>query len=126
MNNLIIDYHHSFIRSGDNYLKYQIENDQLIIQEQKGNTLELKKILVLIAKYHKLKTIIDQDEEIILADLYIKRAFKIGDLACGSLNSIVDVEGVSVGMDSVKEGNFNTGLTVIFPHQNNLFRIDCI
>ncbi|MFN3672046.1 MAG: P1 family peptidase [Bosea sp. (in: a-proteobacteria)] len=55
-----------------------------------------------------------------------KRARDLG-LACGALppgplNAITDVAGVSVGHETLREGDLLTGFTALLPHQGNLFR----
>ena len=46
----------------------------------------------------------------------------IGTLPTGQLNAITDVPGVLVGQVTLREGkNINTGITVIRPHDGNLF-----
>lgn len=40
----------------------------------------------------------------------------------GKKNLITDVEGVKVGHLTLREGNVNTGVTVIFPHEGNIFQ----
>lgn len=48
---------------------------------------------------------------------------KPGILTPGPLNTITDVEGVLVGHRTIIEGdNIRTGVTVILPHQGDLFR----
>lgn len=48
---------------------------------------------------------------------------KIGILPTGSLNSITDVAGVSVGHTTIIKGdNIRTGVTAILPHNGNLFQ----
>src|SRR5438477_751282 len=47
----------------------------------------------------------------------------IGVLSPGPLNSITDVDGVSVGHTTLIQGdNVHTGVTAILPHNENLFR----
>ena len=47
----------------------------------------------------------------------------VGILPTGSLNSITDVDGVTVGHNTVIRGsNIRTGVTAILPHNGNLFR----
>lgn len=46
---------------------------------------------------------------------------KIGKLETGISNSITDVEGVSVGHVTLSEGNRQTGVTAIIPHEGNTF-----
>ena len=53
------------------------------------------------------------------------RARDLG-LACGTLptgerNSIADVPGVTVGHATLMEGDVRTGVTVVLPHDGNLF-----
>ena len=46
-----------------------------------------------------------------------------GILATGKLNSITDVKGVAVGQKTLVEGDsIRTGVTVIIPHQGNVFQ----
>jgi len=48
---------------------------------------------------------------------------QIGVLKTGQLNSITDVKGVTVGHQSIRKGDsVNTGVTVIIPHQGNIFQ----
>src|SRR5678815_5708554 len=47
----------------------------------------------------------------------------IGALSPGPLNAITDVPGVRVGHVTVARGTaINTGVTVVLPHERNLFR----
>lgn len=47
----------------------------------------------------------------------------IGVLKTGKLNSITDVNGLTVGHSTIKKGDsINTGVTVILPHQGNIFQ----
>ncbi|HQS23041.1 MAG: aminopeptidase [Sphingobacteriia bacterium 24-36-13] len=47
----------------------------------------------------------------------------IGVIKTGYLNSITDVNGISVGHTTIKKGDsVNTGVTVIVPHQGNVFQ----
>ncbi|MDQ0256496.1 D-aminopeptidase [Evansella vedderi] len=56
----------------------------------------------------------------------LKRArewnIKIGSLPTGPLNKITDVKGVTVGHTTIQQGEINTGVTAILPHQGNLFK----
>lgn len=59
-------------------------------------------------------------------DAQMKRAreygIEIGILRTGSNNAITDVPGVKVGQVTLKEGDsVKTGVTVILPHDGNLF-----
>ncbi|MCA1065732.1 P1 family peptidase [Rossellomorea sp. AcN35-11] len=47
---------------------------------------------------------------------------KIGKLETGRLNSITDVEGVTVGHVTLSDGDCQTGVTAILPHQGNVFK----
>ncbi|TJY36032.1 DmpA family aminopeptidase [Pontimicrobium aquaticum] len=48
---------------------------------------------------------------------------EIGVLKTGKLNAITDVEGVTVGHETIIEGdNVRTGVTAIIPHQGNVFQ----
>ncbi|RAZ81398.1 P1 family peptidase [Planococcus halotolerans] len=46
----------------------------------------------------------------------------IGRLETGPRNAITDVEGVTVGHVTLSEGNSQTGVTAILPHQGNIFK----
>ncbi|MGI8313697.1 P1 family peptidase [Halobacillus mangrovi] len=46
----------------------------------------------------------------------------IGRLKPGERNKITDVEGVTVGHHTLKDGDSQTGVTAILPHQGNVFR----
>ncbi|WP_173918292.1 P1 family peptidase [Halobacillus sp. Marseille-Q1614] len=46
---------------------------------------------------------------------------KIGELDAGPVNSITDVEGVTVGQVTLSDGDKQTGVTAIVPHQDSLF-----
>ena len=48
---------------------------------------------------------------------------EIGVLKTGELNAITDVEGVTVGHETIVNGdNVRTGVTAILPHQGNIFQ----
>ncbi|MBN8209979.1 P1 family peptidase [Bacillus sp. NTK071] len=47
---------------------------------------------------------------------------EIGELDPGTRNSITDVEGVTVGHTTLSNGNIQTGVTAILPHQGNIFQ----
>ncbi|MCK0109233.1 P1 family peptidase [Flavobacteriaceae bacterium S0825] len=48
---------------------------------------------------------------------------EIGVFKTGKLNAITDVEGVTVGHETIIEGNnVRTGVTAIIPHQGNIFQ----
>ena len=48
---------------------------------------------------------------------------EIGVLKTGKNNAITDVDGVTVGHETIKEGDhIRTGVTAIIPHQNNVFQ----
>lgn len=66
--------------------------------------------------YHFVNNVLSKDSYI------IKRLIKIGKLETGINNSITDVSGVTVGHKSVNDGAYHTGVTVIKPHQGNVFR----
>src|SRR5947209_6058967 len=46
----------------------------------------------------------------------------LGRLEPGPLNSIADIAGVTVGHATRRAGEARTGVTVILPHQGNVFR----
>lgn len=47
---------------------------------------------------------------------------KIGKLETGKNNAITDVEGVTVGHVTLSDGDIQTGVTAILPHQGNMFK----
>lgn len=47
---------------------------------------------------------------------------EVGRLQTGPRNAITDVEGVTVGHVTLSDGNSQTGVTAILPHQGNLFK----
>ncbi len=47
---------------------------------------------------------------------------KIGRMPKGELDKITDVPGVKVGHSTVRDGEHNTGVTVILPSEDNIFR----
>ncbi len=47
---------------------------------------------------------------------------EIGRMRRGELNKITDVPGVKVGHSTIKDEKHNTGVTVILPTENNIFR----
>lgn len=52
----------------------------------------------------------------------IKRFCKIGDGLTGPKNNICDVDGVRVGHFTVNDDCYNTGITVISPHNGNIYK----
>lgn len=45
----------------------------------------------------------------------------IGNLPTGTLNKITDVKGVRVGHSTISDGDIQTGVTAIIPHDTNIF-----
>lgn len=45
-----------------------------------------------------------------------------GHIKCGRNNLITDVKGVKVGHKTLDDGEIKTGVTAIFPHENNTFK----
>lgn len=69
--------------------------------------------------FYLLTTMVLNAEQMRPRDLGIE----IGVLKPGPSNAIIDVAGISVGQITIQEGeNINTGVTVILPHQGNLFQ----
>ena len=48
--------------------------------------------------------------------------FRVGWLDSGPLNLITDVSGVKVGHATISEGEVQTGVTAVLPHEGNIFR----
>lgn len=46
----------------------------------------------------------------------------IGSISTGKNNSIADVNGVKVGHSTLDDGEIKTGVTVILPHEGNIFK----
>ncbi|WP_101842120.1 P1 family peptidase [Halobacillus sp. Marseille-P3879] len=53
-----------------------------------------------------------------LSDYHIQ----IGELPTGERNMITDVKGVTVGHTTISDGDVQTGVSAILPHQGNLFQ----
>ena len=51
-----------------------------------------------------------------------KLNIKCGNVPCGKLNKITDVEGVTVGHSTINKGTSKTGVTVIMPSEANIFK----
>lgn len=47
---------------------------------------------------------------------------KHSSLKPGKLNKITDIEGVKVGHSTLSDGDIQTGVTVLMPHENNIFK----
>ena len=52
----------------------------------------------------------------------MKRKIKIGNIKTGPNNNISDVYGVLVGHSTIHNDNIHTGITVVLPHQGNMFK----
>ncbi len=46
----------------------------------------------------------------------------IGSLETGEKNKITDVKGIRVGHVTLKQGDINTGVTAVLPHEGNIFK----
>ena len=49
------------------------------------------------------------------------RGIRVGKLPCGSLDKISDVPGVTVGHCTLADGEVQTGVTALLPHQGDIF-----
>ncbi|MGM0602245.1 MAG: P1 family peptidase [Bacillota bacterium] len=47
---------------------------------------------------------------------------KYSSLKPGKLNKITDVKGIKVGHSTLADGDIQTGVTVLMPHENNIFK----
>ena len=56
----------------------------------------------------------------------IKRFTKVGKLNTGFNNNICDVSGVRVGNFTIHDKEYHTGVTVVSPHEGNIFRDKCV
>ncbi len=54
--------------------------------------------------------------------VHIRRFVKVGDGLTGEKNNICDVEDVKVSHYTLKNDEYNTGLTIISPHSGNIFK----
>lgn len=52
----------------------------------------------------------------------VRDFFDTGILPAGPLNAITDVSGVRVGHASIRRASLHTGVTVVLPHERNLYR----
>lgn len=66
--------------------------------------------------------VIDSALEDVNMGLDKNSGFKIGKGKPGKLNLITDVPGVKVGHVTLRDGDVNTGVTAILPHEGNIFR----
>lgn len=55
-----------------------------------------------------------------------EKGITVGNMSPGPLNKISDVAGVTVGHYTIHEDDLNTGVTVILPAQDNVFRDKCV
>lgn len=115
------------------YVDYNINDD--IVIDNIGEVVDLGKLIerLVACNASRGKDIINKSKidlknhhfvnNVLKRDAYIiKRLVRIGKLETGENNTIIDVKGVSVGHKSVNEENYHTGVTVIKPHQGNVFR----
>lgn len=115
------------------YVDYNINDD--IVIDNIGEVVDLGKLIerFVACNASRGKDIINKSKidlknhhfvnNVLKRDAYIiKRLVRIGKLETGENNTITDVKGVTVGHKSVNEGNYHTGVTVIKPHQGNVFR----
>ena len=49
------------------------------------------------------------------------RGIRVGKLPCGPLDKISDVPGVTVGHCTLADGDVQTGVTALLPHQGDIF-----
>ena len=49
------------------------------------------------------------------------RGIRVGKLPCGPLDKISDVPGVTVGHCTLADGEVQTGVTALLPHQGDIF-----
>ena len=130
------------ILSKNNYLKYEIKNDIAISDIEYEDTISLGKLidrLVCVCFLDSDKKVIYQgskdlslyhfkkEKEQYVLDLKktrIRRFVKIGSGEVGAKNNICDVKGVKVGHKSIidVEKDIHTGVTVISPHDGNMFK----
>lgn len=130
------------ILSKNNYLKYEIKNDIVISDIEYEDTVSLGKLidrLVCVCFLDSDKKVIYQgskdlslyhfkkDKDKYTLDLKktrIRRFIKIGSGKTGPKNNICDVKGVKVGHATLinEKENIHTGVTVISPHDGNMFK----
>ncbi len=60
--------------------------------------------------------------EVLVAQRARDHGIEIGILKTGPNNAITDVAGVKVGQVTIQDGNINTGVTAILPHDGNIFQ----
>lgn len=128
--------------NNQNYIKYVIKEDIIIDEikyEDDNNLFKLIDKLVAssylysdksiiyqgdidLSKYHFIK---NNDKYILdLNKTRIRRFIKIGNGKTGKKNNICDVDGIKVGHQSIidKDNKIYSGLTVISPHDGNIFK----
>ena len=117
------------------HLEYVIDDEIKIIDikfSDKDCLIQLVNKLI-VCSHHENKDIINntnvdlsfyhfKNNKLNKDDYVIRRFFKIGDLNRGEKNNICDVNGVKVGSFDIHNDIYNTGITVIRPSEDNVFR----
>jgi len=67
-----------------------------------------------------------KEDATVSADILEQKIERVGSMTKGEHNRITDVEGVRVGHYTVKEGDYQTGVTVILPVTDNIYLNKCI
>ena len=119
------------------FLVYEIKERIEIIEISSETLLEKLLIrLLLITNYYKKdyfnKTEYDLKkynfiDNVLLFNLFtIKRFMIIGNYETGKLNNICDIKGLQVGHKTIHNYPYHTGVTVIKPVEDNIFKNKCV
>jgi len=124
-----IDLNNRIVTDLDSSVSFELNDIFLFVKEFKNLNQKLIDTLVLLAHlYNKEGIEIKGLNEfhfnkgiLLLKDVRIKRVVKVGNGLIGEKGNICDVLGVKVGHYTYRENDFNTGLTVILPHDKEMF-----
>ena len=126
---------------GVDYLKYSLSNT-INIDDFKVNINDFQLVESFINKlvvftYHYGMNIVNNTnvtlvnhhfidlngiEVLIMDTVKINRFMKVGKLPTGKKNNICDCKGVRVGHFTIHDHDYHTGVTVVSPHEGNIFK----
>ena len=123
------------IKIDNNYINYEIDENIIIKDIKYSDNLIIEKLInkLIVCTLHLNKDIINNtnvdlsfyhfNNNVLKKDSYeIRRFFKVGDLKRGVKNNICDCSGVKVGHATIHDSVHHTGITIIRPSEENVFR----
>ena len=125
------------IKYNDTLIDFKFENNVVIITNINNNKYLKEGLEILICYcYNKCNKIIyngeidlrqyhfeyDREYYLSLDKVVIRRFSEIGKMKTGLKNNICDIPGVLVGHKSIQTDKYNTGVTVVKPHEGNIFK----